>query len=649
MISVENLWVRFGAFELLKDISFLIAPRDKIGLTGKNGAGKSTLLKIIAGEGSYDEGRLSKPSGIKLGYLPQHIVYNDTTTLLEEVKQAFGQVVSIKNELEEIHHKLQNAQEAHSDTVIALSERLHELNERFAYLDGYDIDSEIEKTLNGLGFQSSDFQRFTGEFSGGWRMRIELAKILLQKPDVFLLDEPTNHLDIESIQWLEDFLRDYPGAVILVSHDRLFLDNVTNRTIEISLGKVYDYKAPYSAYLELRQERREQELAAYRNQQKMIEETEKFIERFRYKATKAVQVQSRIKQLEKIDRLEIEEVDLSTLNIKFPPAPRAGTIVVEGTSLTKNYDALQVLESIDFVIERGEKTAFVGKNGQGKTTLVKMIMGQTAYEGEIKLGHQVNIGYFAQNQPEMLDPNLTVLQTIDHIATGEIRKKLRDILGAFLFSGEDVDKKVSVLSGGERSRLALACMLLEPYSLLILDEPTNHLDMRSKEVLKQALLNYDGTLILVSHDRHFLEGLVDKIYEFGNKKLRLHLGGINDFLYRKKQASMREWEQRLAEKKTTAAEKATSTGGKEQWLQKKEYDKRLRKAKNELNDCEKNINRIESELSEISTQMSDPTYAADSGLFKRYAALEKQLDTAMQQWELLSQTLEQVEAEAPAS
>ena len=510
MVSVQDISVSFGSFDLLTNISFLINDQDRIGLAGKNGAGKSTLLKIISGHQSPTSGQIDMSKEVTIGYLPQQMKVDDTTTVINETITAFSELIGLSEEIEYCSSEIARREDYESADYLKLCDHLTVVEERYRMLGGTNYMAEAEVTLLGLGFERKDFERPTSELSGGWRMRIELAKILLRKPSLFLLDEPTNHLDIESIQWLETFLAGYPGAVVLVSHDRAFLDNVTRRTIEISLGKIYDYKASWSKYLVLREERREQQLASYRNQQKMIDDTEKFIDRFRYKATKAVQVQSKIKQLDKVERLEVDEEDKSAINLRFPPAPRSGTVVVEADTLTKKYGSLTVLNKIDFKISRGEKVAFVGRNGEGKTTLSKVIIGEVDWEGNLKIGHNVKIGYFAQNQDVLLDESRTVLQTIDDIAKGDIRTKIRDMLGAFLFRGDDVEKKVKVLSGGERARLALVKLLLEPTNLLVLDEPTNHLDMRSKDILKQALIKYDGTLIVVSHDRDFLDGIVGK-------------------------------------------------------------------------------------------------------------------------------------------
>ena len=527
----------------MDSVSFLINKKDRIGLTGRNGAGKSTTLKMLAGLQAPSEGNISMASDVKIGYLPQTKVYTDGNTVREEAEKAFAGLFALKDEVERLNMELAGREDYDSPAYMKLLDKIHEKTELLNIRGENNIDREVEVVLKGLGFQPEDLERNCEEFSGGWRMRIELAKILLARPDVFLLDEPTNHLDIESISWLESFLQGYPGAVVLVSHDRAFLDNVTTRTIEISLGKVYDYRVSYSHFEVVRKERMEQQLRAWQNQQKQIKDTEDFIERFRYKATKSVQVQSRIKQLEKLERIEVEEDDSARITVRFQPAVRSGEIVVNGRDLTKTYGNHVVLEGIDLDIKRGEKVAFVGKNGEGKSTLVKMIMGEIPYEGELKIGHNVNIGYFAQNQADLLDPEMSVLDTVDYVAEGEIRKKIRDILGAFLFSGEDVDKKVKVLSGGERTRLAMVRLLLEPYNVLILDEPTNHLDMRTKDILKEALRKFEGTVIVVSHDRDFLTGLADKVYEFANHHIKEYLGGVTDFLEAKKIACFREYEQ----------------------------------------------------------------------------------------------------------
>jgi ATP-binding cassette subfamily F protein 3 len=544
MVSVNNVSLLFGSFVLLDEVSFLITRQERIGLTGRNGAGKSTLMKIIAGLQDPTSGSVERPRELTIGYLEQQMKVSDTTTVLEEALKAFTELRSLEEEINHLTRELTERTDYETESYHNLIDRLHTAGERHSILGGSDYVATTGQTLTGLGFSAKDFNRPTRELSGGWRMRVELAKILLRKPDLILLDEPTNHLDIESILWLESFLETYPGAVILVSHDRTFLDNVTRRTVEISLGKIYDYRVPYTKYTMLRRERREQQTAAYRNQQKLIDDTEKFIERFRYKPTKAVQVQSKIKQLKKLDRIEIEDEDTTAMNIRFSPAPRSGTVVIEADEASKRYGSHLVLDKISMKIERGEKVAFVGRNGEGKTTLARMILGQIDFEGTAKRGHNVSIGYFAQNQDELLNDEMTVFETVDRIAVGDIRTRLRDILGAFLFHGEDIDKKVKVLSGGERSRLAIVQLLLEPYNLLLLDEPTNHLDIRSKEILKQALIKYDGTLIVVSHDRDFLDGLVNKVFEFRHRKIRTHLGGIAEFLRARKIESLRELEKK---------------------------------------------------------------------------------------------------------
>jgi len=634
MISIEQLSINFGGFTLFSNISFYINSNDKIGLVGKNGAGKSTLLKVIAGLQPYDEGSKNIPNNIKIGYLPQQLDIVDSKTVFEETLLAFTEIKELENEIEKGNIQLSKRTDYESDEYLKLIHWLSELNERFHLINGTSIDAETEKVLIGLGFQQSDFTRQTSEFSGGWRMRIEIAKILLKNPDVLLLDEPTNHLDIESIQWLEDFLINFHGAVLLVSHDRRFLDTVTKRTVEISLGKIYDYKVPYTKYVALRKERLEQQTSAYNNQQKMIETTEKFIERFRYKATKAVQVQSKIKQLNKIERIEIDFEDNSAIHFRFTPAPRSGNIVFETLNLTKKYDEHVVLNNIDFKIERGEKVAFVGRNGEGKTTFAKIIVGELDHIGETTFGNNVKIGYYAQNQSDSIDENLTVFQTIDNIAVGEIRTKIRNILGAFLFSGEDIDKKVKVLSGGERSRLSLAKLLLEPVNLLILDEPTNHLDIRSKDILKQALKKYDGTLILVSHDRDFLDGLTDKIFEFKNTKIKEHLGGIYEFLEKKKLSSLRELE--IKDIKNRNSKKSEITKNKTLFEEKKELERNIKKISNQVSISERKIESIELKISEIGKLLevheANNQYMDYNSLYQEYLDYKNELDKEMELW-----------------
>jgi ATP-binding cassette subfamily F protein 3 len=648
MVSVNQLTLDFGTFLLFENVSFLINQRDRIGLVGKNGAGKSTLLKLIKGIQEPTSGEVSIPRDFSIGYLPQVMKHDDRFSVFEETEQAFSEIKKLEKEIEILTEAISQRKDYQSQEYLSLIDRLAEANERFSMFGGHDYRSRIEITLKGLGFQPSDFNRLTSEFSGGWRMRIELAKILLRKPDLFLLDEPTNHLDIESITWLEEFLRNYNGSLVLISHDRAFLDNVTNRTIEISLGKIYDYKASYSKFVTLREERREQQIAAFRNQQKMIGDTEQFIERFRYKATKAVQVQSRIKQLQKIERIEVDEFDNSKLNIKFPPAPHSGKIVVSGKHVSKSYGDHVVLEDIDFDIERGEKVAFVGRNGEGKTTLARIIMRELEYQGETKIGHQVKIGYFAQNQAQQLDENLTVFETIDNVATGNVRTKVRDLLGAFLFSGEEVDKKVSVLSGGERTRLAMVLLLLEPVNFLVLDEPTNHLDMRSKDILKQALNDFEGTVLVVSHDREFLDGLVDRIFEFGKKKIREHLGGIYEFLAKKRMDNLQELEKlpsKAHRKKDFGGDaiQYSAQGGKAAFVERKKLNKSIKRAENSVEAVEKNIASLEAQLEKLSANLEKPKNSADPSVFEAYHNVQKELDVKMKEWETVHMELEDLE------
>ena len=641
MVSVQDISVSFGSFDLLTNISFLINDQDRIGLAGKNGAGKSTLLKIISGNQSPTSGLVDMSKEVSIGYLPQQMKVDDTTTIMNETITAFSELISLSEEIEHYASEISRREDYESADYLKLCDYLTVAEERYRMLGGTNYMAEAEVTLLGLGFERKDFDRPTQELSGGWRMRIELAKILLRKPSLFLLDEPTNHLDIESIQWLETFLAGYSGAVVLVSHDRAFLDNVTRRTIEISLGKIYDYKASWSKYLILREERREQQLASYRNQQKMIEDTEKFIDRFRYKATKAVQVQSKIKQLDKVERLEVDEEDKSAIHLRFPPAPRSGTVVVEAESLTKKYGSLIVLNKIDFKISRGEKVAFVGRNGEGKTTLSKIIIGEIDWVGDLKIGHNVKIGYFAQNQDVLLDENKTVLQTIDDIAKGDIRTKIRDMLGAFLFRGDDVEKKVKVLSGGERARLALVKLLLEPSNLLVLDEPTNHLDMRSKDILKQALIKYDGTLIVVSHDRDFLDGIVGKVYEFKHNKIKENIGGIYDFLRKKKIENLKDIERKDKAKTESALENPSSN--KQKYLEKKEYERNLRKLRKRLEESEMTIERIEAEIIAVDKSFMEPGNSSEAHDidYKKYQDLKENLNDEMNRWTEYSQEVEE--------
>ncbi len=639
MISVNNLTIRFGNDPLFSDISYVVNPRDRIALVGKNGAGKSTMLKVFAGLQPPTSGTVSIPKDVTIGYLPQHMIHNDGTTVREEAEKAFSHIFELQDEINRLSTELATREDYDSPEYAHLIEQLTHANERLDMMGANDFQGNVEKTLLGLGFVRSDFDRQTSEFSGGWRMRIELAKILLKRPDVLLLDEPTNHLDIESIQWLESFLKVCGSAVILVSHDRAFIDNVTNRTIEISCGKIYDYKVSYSKYVELRKERREQQLRAYENQQKQIQDTEDFIERFRYKATKSNQVQSRIKQLEKMDIIEVDEEDNSALRLKFPPAPHSGSITVEAKNLTKAYGDKVILDNIDITIKRGDKVAFVGKNGEGKTTLVKCIMNQVDYSGSLKLGHLVKIGYFAQNQASLLDENLTVFDTIDQVAVGDIRTKIRDILGAFMFGGEASDKKVKVLSGGERTRLAMIKLLLEPVNLLVLDEPTNHLDMRSKDVLKDAIKAFNGTVIVVSHDREFLDGLVDRVYEFANHKVIEHIGGIYDFLQTKKLDSLQELE-RKKDKTEKESISETPSDNKLSYEAKKEQQKKIRKAEKAVQDAENAVNKLENDIKTLEEKMSLPENAADTSLFQEYGKKKHELEQKMYEWELLSEELE---------
>jgi ATP-binding cassette, subfamily F, member 3 len=640
MISFQNVKLSFGERKLFDDISFQVNPKDRIGLVGKNGAGKTTILRAIVGLTSLDSGLVVIPRDATLGYLPQELLCKDVRNVLEEAMSAFSDLHRLENEINHLNTSLEERTDYETDEYMELVELISEKSERLHLLDSGTAEASAIKTLLGLGFLEKDLVRPTREFSGGWRMRIELAKILLKSPDVFLLDEPTNHLDIESIQWLENFLAQYHGAVILISHDRAFLDNVTTRTLEISLGHIYDYRVPYSKYVVLRKERREQQLAAYRNQQKQIEDTREFIERFRYKATKAVQVQSRIKQLEKMNVIEIEEEDIASLHIKFPPAPRSGTIVVETKELIKKYDQHTVLNKIGLVVERGEKIAFIGRNGEGKTTLSRIIVGDLDWVGECKMGHNVKIGYYAQNQDELLNPEMTVLQTIDRVAVGEIRSKIRDILGAFLFGGDDVDKKVKVLSGGEKSRLAMARLLLEPYNLLVLDEPTNHLDMRSKDILKQALIKYDGTLIVVSHDREFLDGLTDKIYEFRDQKIREYRGGIYDFLQKRKIGSLNELNLKKDKTAIPVAEPERADQ-KQLYLERRELDKEIRKVASQLSKIEKEIELTESGLAEMDQELANGKIM-DQAFHTRYSILKGAIEPLMGEWEKLQNALEEL-------
>nr|WP_199318978.1 ABC-F family ATP-binding cassette domain-containing protein [Dysgonomonas sp. BGC7] len=637
--------VEFGGFTLFDDISFVVNKKERIALVGKNGAGKSTMLKIFAGMQPPTKGNVSAPKDTTIGYLPQHMTLKEGNTVFQEASLAFEHIHKIEAELDNVNQQLAERTDYESEAYHNLIERSSYLNEQFLMSGGNNFQAEIEKTLIGLGFKRSDFERPTSEFSGGWRMRIELAKLLLQRPDVLLLDEPTNHLDIESIQWLENFLSTRANAVVLVSHDRAFLDAVTQRTVEISLGRIYDYKVPYSKYVELRKEHREQQIRAFENQQKQIQKTEEFIERFRYKATKAVQVQSRIKQLDKIERLEVDDEDNAMLNLKFPPAPRSGSYPVVAENVEKSYGDHLIFKNVTLTIHRGDKVAFVGKNGEGKSTLVKCIMGEIDFKGKLELGHNVKIGYFAQNQAQLLDENRTVFETIDYVAVGDIRTKIRDILGAFMFGGDASDKKVKVLSGGERSRLAMIRLLLEPVNLLILDEPTNHLDMKSKDVLKEALKEFDGTVIVVSHDRDFLNGLVDKVYEFGNQHVVEHLGGIYEFLEKKKMDSLKELEvNNNTSPNSATSEKVETTKpvNNLSYEERKELARQIKRVEKQIEEIELSIENKEIEIGNIEEKLTTPEGASDSSLFEKHGLLTKELQEDMNRWETLTVELEQL-------
>jgi ATP-binding cassette subfamily F protein 3 len=635
MISINQVSVQFNGNFLFKEISFLVNPKDRIGLVGKNGAGKSTLLKVLSGKLEPESGTVSQPSGCTIGYLSQDIKPKLGKTVFNETYSALAELQSLEEKVNHYTKQLETRTDYESEEYMQIIQDLHVANERFSMLGGHTADAEVEKVLMGLGFLRSDLNRDLGEFSGGWQMRVELAKILVQRPDVLLLDEPTNHLDILSIQWLETFLHEHNGSVIIVSHDRAFLDNVTNRTIEITLGRINDYKVPYSKYVEQRKERRELQLAGYENQQKFIADTEKFIERFRYKATKATQVQSRIKALEKIDRIEVEQEDNSVMRLRFPPAPRAGKVVCLAEGVGKKYGDLEVLKNVDLMLDRGEKVAFVGKNGEGKTTFAKIIVGDLDYTGKCELGHNVSLGYSAQDQAEYLDSKKTVFETLDDVARGDIRTKLRDILGAFLFSGEDIDKKVSVLSGGERARLALAKLLLEPVNLLVLDEPTNHLDMQSKDVVKQALIKYDGAMVIVSHDRSFLKGLTDKVYEFKDQGVRQHIGDVYEFLAKSKMENLEELGFNARKETTVVPEKSASN--KDDYKARKEREKLLRVAKNKASKLEGEIEKLESEIAALDELMLDAAAfkkaQEERDVFKEYQQKQNVLDGKMAEWE----------------
>ena len=652
MISVESLSVEFSARPLFSGASFVINKKDRIALVGKNGAGKSTLLKILAGLQQPTSGTVAVQKDVSVGYLPQVMVISDDRTVIEETERAFEHISAMQDDIARLNAELAERTDYDSPAYMELVERFTHLSERFQMMGGMNYRAEMERTLLGLGFTAADFDRPTSEFSGGWRMRIELAKILLRRPDVLLLDEPTNHLDIESISWLEQFLARSPGAVVLVSHDRAFINNATNRTIEISCGRITDYRVSYDDYVRLRAERREQQIRAYENQQKEIADIKDFIERFRYKPTKAVQVQSRIKQLEKIVPIEIDEVDTSSLHLKFPPCLRSGDFPLICEDVRKDYGAHCVFHDVTLTIRRGEKVAFVGKNGEGKSTLVKCIMDQIPFDGSLKVGHNVQIGYYAQNQAQLLDGELTVFDTIDRVAKGDVRLKIRDILGAFMFGGEASEKKVKVLSGGERSRLAMIKLLLEPVNFLILDEPTNHLDMRTKDVLKEAIRAFDGTVILVSHDRDFLDGLVSKVYEFGGGRVREHLGGIYDYLHARQIETLDQLSAApartgtapvktgTASAKTVAVTETAASAGKLDYEQRKEQQRQRRKLEKAVTDAERRIGELEKDLAGVEAQMATPEGAADTALYERHAALKKQLDDAMDAWEKAGEALD---------
>jgi ATP-binding cassette subfamily F protein 3 len=648
MVGVNNVSLFFADRAIFNEINFIINKQDRIGLVGKNGAGKSTMLKALAKIQKLDSGAISFPNGLSVGYLPQDMDFTSGRTVWDETETTFGETLAIQAKIDEINNQLGIREDYESDSYLNLLNDLSDLNEKLSLLGFDTMEAEIEKILLGLGFTKEDFARQTDTFSGGWRMRIELAKILLQQSDLLLLDEPTNHLDIESIQWLEQFLQNYPGAVVLISHDKAFLDNLTNRTVEISLGRIYDYPAPYSMYLELRKERREQELAAYTNQQKQIKQTEEFIDRFRAKATKAIQVQSRIKQLNRLDRIEIEVEDKSAMRFSFPPSPHSGKVSLMANQVTKYYGEKEIFSDVNLSIERGEKVAFVGKNGEGKSTFSRLITGEDLSGGELELGFQIQIGYYAQNQAEILDQEKTVFQVIDDVAKGDVRTKIRSLLGSFLFGGEDVDKKVKVLSGGERARLALCKLMLEPMNLLILDEPTNHLDIKSKEILKDALMRYDGSLIIISHDRDFLKGITNKLYEFSNKNVNEHLGGIEVFLRNKSVSDFKEWEKEKptkAEREIVSPSKGTNSGVNVYQLR-KDLKKEVRTKQNKVNTAEKKIAELESQLDEFNNKLKEPDAYSDPNnkeLIEQWQKTNDLLQNQMKDWESAAFDLEEIQ------
>ncbi len=646
MFSINNLSIQFNGEYLFEDVSFIINKRDRIGLVGKNGAGKTTMLRLITGEMSPESGNIVMPSEGTMGYLPQEMKLRSEKTVLQEAFKAFSETNELERKIEKYATEIAERDDFHSESYHKLMEKLADANERFALIGGATQEARAEKVLLGLGFDAEDFQRPMSEFSGGWQMRVELAKILLRNPDLLLLDEPTNHLDIESIQWLETFLMDYSGAVVIISHDRAFLDNVTKRTVEISKGKIYDYKASYSDYEQLREERLEQEMASYNNQQREIAQIERFITRFRAKATKARQVQSRVKLLEKMEKVEVDELDTSAIHFRFNQAPPSGKVVIEATGIGKKYGTNTVLENIDFSLSRGERLAFVGKNGEGKTTLSRIIIGEIEHSGELKTGHNVKMGYYAQNQTELLDGEKTVFQTLDDVAVGDIRPRIRSILGGFLFQGDDIDKKVKVLSGGEKSRLAIAKLLLSPSNLLVLDEPTNHLDMRSKDILKNALLQFDGTIIVVSHDRDFLQGLTNKVFEFRNRQIREFLGDVYDFIESRNIQALSDLEK--AKKIAVSTDKTSESDNKLQWERKKEAEREIRKVQNQIARCESRIHELENEIQVAEKMISNPaeipTDISSDDFYKNYSALKTELQTLEKEWEELHLKLEELES-----
>ena len=643
MVGVNNVSLFFADRAIFNEINFIINKQDRIGLVGKNGAGKSTMLKALAGLQKLDSGSISLPNDLTVGYLPQDMDFISGRTVWAETETTFSETLSIQKKIEEINNQLAIREDYESDSYLKMLDDLTDLNEKLSLLGFDTMEAEIEKILLGLGFLKSDFQRQTDEFSGGWRMRIELAKILLKQSDLLLLDEPTNHLDIESIQWLEQFLQNYPGAVVLISHDRAFLDNLTNRTVEISIGRIYDYSAPYTQYLELRKERREQELAAYTNQQKQIKQTEEFIDRFRAKATKAVQVQSRIKALNRLERIEIDVEDTSAMRFSFPPAPHSGKVSLKASEVTKFYGEKEIFSDVNLTIERGEKVAFVGKNGEGKSTFSRLITGEELTDGNVELSFQIQIGYYAQNQAEILDKEKTVFEVIDEVAKGDVRTKIRSLLGSFLFGGEDVDKKVKVLSGGERARLALCKLMLEPINLLILDEPTNHLDIKSKDILKDALLRYDGSLIIISHDRDFLKGVTDKLYEFTNKNVKEHLGGIEVFLRNKSVDDFKEWEQEKVKKSDSSNKKKPENNNVNTYQLKKDLKKEIRTIQNKVNSAEKKIAEFENKIESFNEKLKEPdayTKPENKDLISEWQKTNELLQLKMQEWESAAFDLE---------